>query len=416
MGALHPPPFFALITMKQTQKNLVILFFTLVVNMLGFGMIIPIIPFYIESFGASGSELGMLMASFAVMQFIFSPIWGSLSDRYGRKPFIVLGVVGNGIAMLFMGLSTQLWMLFASRALSGILSSATLPTAMAYIGDSTSDENRGGGMGVIGAAMGMGMVIGPGLGGWLAGSSLSMPFYVAAALSLVALIFVLLVLPESLPKDKRSTETGKIQGPRLGEMSKALFSPIGILLVMAFILSFGLTNFESVFGLFSLERHGYGPQRVGTILTVIGLSSVLMQGVLTGPLTKRWGEVALLRISLIGSAIGFILMLMANNYVSVLITVTIFVLSNSLLRPVVSSLTSKRSTSGQGAAMGLNNSFMSLGRIAGPLWAGFIFDINFHYPYISGSIVMLFGFLVSILWLAREDTPPAELSPQPISD
>ena len=402
--------------MKQTQKNLVILFFTLVVNMLGFGMIIPIIPFYIESFGASGSELGMLMASFAVMQFIFSPIWGSLSDRYGRKPFIVLGVVGNGIAMLFMGLSTQLWMLFASRALSGILSSATLPTAMAYIGDSTSDENRGGGMGVIGAAMGMGMVIGPGLGGWLAGSSLSMPFYVAAALSLVALIFVLLVLPESLPKDKRSTETGKIQGPRLGEMSKALFSPIGILLVMAFILSFGLTNFESVFGLFSLERHGYGPQRVGTILTVIGLSSVLMQGVLTGPLTKRWGEVALLRISLIGSAIGFILMLMANNYVSVLITVTIFVLSNSLLRPVVSSLTSKRSTSGQGAAMGLNNSFMSLGRIAGPLWAGFIFDINFHYPYISGSIVMLFGFLVSILWLAREDTPPAELSPQPISD
>ena len=402
--------------MKQTQKNLVILFFTLVVNMLGFGMIIPIIPFYIESFGASGSELGMLMASFAVMQFIFSPIWGSLSDRYGRKPFIVLGVVGNGIAMLFMGLSTQLWMLFASRALSGILSSATLPTAMAYIGDSTSDENRGGGMGVIGAAMGMGMVIGPGLGGWLAGSSLSMPFYVAAALSLVALIFVLLVLPESLPKDKRSTETGKIQGPRLGEMSKALFSPIGILLVMAFILSFGLTNFESVFGLFSLERHGYGPQRVGTILTVIGLSSVLMQGVLTGPLTKRWGEVALLRISLIGSAIGFILMLMANNYVSVLITVTIFVLSNSLLRPVVSSLTSKRSTSGQGTAMGLNNSFMSLGRIAGPLWAGFIFDINFHYPYISGSIVMLFGFLVSILWLAREDTPPAELSPQPISD
>ena len=378
MGALHPPPFFALITMKQTQKNLVILFFTLVVNMLGFGMIIPIIPFYIESFGASGSELGMLMASFAVMQFIFSPIWGSLSDRYGRKPFIVLGVVGNGIAMLFMGLSTQLWMLFASRALSGILSSATLPTAMAYIGDSTSDENRGGGMGVIGAAMGMGMVIGPGLGGWLAGSSLSMPFYVAAALSLVALIFVLLVLPESLPKDKRSTETGKIQGPRLGEMSKALFSPIGILLVMAFILSFGLTNFESVFGLFSLERHGYGPQRVGTILTVIGLSSVLMQGVLTGPLTKRWGEVALLRISLIGSAIGFILMLMANNYVSVLITVTIFVLSNSLLRPVVSSLTSKRSTSGQGTAMGLNNSFMSLGRIAGPLWAGFIFDILYR--------------------------------------
>ncbi|MBC8507057.1 MAG: MFS transporter [Anaerolineales bacterium] len=402
--------------MKQEQKNLIILFFTLVVVMLGFGMIIPIIPFFIESFGASGSSLGMLMASFAVMQFLFAPVWGSLSDRYGRKRFLVIGALGNGIAMLFFGLSSELWMLFASRALSGILSSATLPTAMAYISDSTSDENRGGGMGVVGAAMGMGMVLGPGLGGWLAGSSLSTPFFVAAALSVVAMIFVLVVLPESLPKEKRTSTEGKIQGPQFDEMGKALFSPIGILLVMAFLLSFGLTNFEAVFGLFSLEKHGYGPQRVGTVLTVIGLTSVLMQGVLTGPLTKRWGDVNLLRLSLVGSAIGFVFMLMANSFVTVLITVSVFVISNSLLRPVVSSLTSKRSTSGQGMAMGLNNSFMSLGRIAGPLWAGFIFDVNYNYPYISGSIIMLVGYIVSLIWLSKDIAPQAEISPQPVSD
>jgi MFS transporter, DHA1 family, multidrug resistance protein len=389
--------------MNPNRKNLIILFFTLVVVMMGFGMIIPIMPFYIDQMGASGSDLGFLMATFGLMQFIFAPIWGSLSDRYGRKPFLILGVVGNGIAMLFFGLSTQLWMLFASRALSGILSSATLPTAMAYIGDSTSDEDRGGGMGVVGAAMGMGMVIGPGLGGWLAGTSLSTPFFFAASLSLVAMILIILALPESLPQEARTATEGRMQGPQLQQMWGALFSPIGILLLMAFLLSFGLTNFESVFGLFSLQRHGYGPQRVGTILTVIGTVSALMQGVLTRPLTKRWGEVILLRLSLIGSAVGFVLMLLANNYATVLITVAVFVLSNSLLRPVVSSLTSKRYSEGQGVAMGLNNAFMSLGRIAGPIWAGLLFDVNFNYPYISGSFVMLIGFFVSLIWLSKDN-------------
>jgi len=141
-----------------------------------------------------------------------------------------------------------------------------------------------------------------------------------------------------------------------------------------------------------------------------------MQGVLTGPLTKRWGDVNLLRLSLIGSAIGFLLMLTANSFVTVLITVSVFVISNSLLRPVVSSLTSKRSTSGQGIAMGLNNSFMSLGRIAGPIGAGLVFDINYNYPYISGAMIMLIGFVVSLIWLAKEYTPATEISPQPVLD
>lgn len=130
--------------------------------MMGFGMIIPILPFYVEQFNTGGSTLGLLMATYALMQFIFAPVWGRLSDQHGRKPILMLGILGNAIASLLFGLSTQLWMLFAARALAGILSSATLPTAMAYIGDSTSEEDRGGGMGIMGAAMGVGMVIGPG--------------------------------------------------------------------------------------------------------------------------------------------------------------------------------------------------------------------------------------------------------------
>jgi len=155
----------------RNNRNIAILFFTMVVVMIGFGIIIPIMPFYVESFGASGKALGALMAIFSVMQFLFAPLWGSLSDRYGRKPILLIGVFGNALSLVLMGFSSSLWMLFGSRALAGILSSATLPTAMAYIADSTSERDRGAGMGYIGAAMGVGMVLGPGIGGWLAGRS-----------------------------------------------------------------------------------------------------------------------------------------------------------------------------------------------------------------------------------------------------
>ena len=236
----------------SNRRQIIILFFTLVVVMLGFGMVIPIMPFLIESMGASGSVLGLLMATFALMQLIFSPVWGSLSDRIGRKPVLMIGVFGFGITMVLFGLSTQLWMLFAARALSGILSSATMPTAMAYIGDSTSEEDRGGGMGVVGAAMGLGMVLGPGLGGLLAGENLAVPFFFAGGLSFLAMVLIMAFLPESLPKEERQ-KSGRVQFINLGELWGALKSPIGILLFMAFLLSFGLTAFEAIFGLYALN-------------------------------------------------------------------------------------------------------------------------------------------------------------------
>jgi len=398
------------------NRNIAILFFTLVVVMLGFGMVIPILPFYIKSFGASGSALGALMASYAVMQFIFAPIWGSLSDRYGRKPVILIGVLGNGLAQLFFGLSSQLWMLFAARILAGVLSSATLPTAMAYIGDSTTEEDRGGGMGVLGAAMGVGMVLGPGIAGSLASRSLATPFFVAAALSALALLLILITLPESLPGHKRQLKSVHIQGPQLQEMWRVLFSsPIGLLLFMAFLLSFGLTNFEAVFGLYALERYGYGTREVGWLLTFIGVVSTLVQGAFTGPLSRRWGEAKVIKFALIGCALGYIFMLGASNLFTLILTTGFFITGNALLRPLVSSLTSRRATVGQGIAMGMNNAFMSLGRSVGPLWAGLIFDINMQFPYISGALIMLIGFIISILWLsnATQVEPDTQLAGQP---
>jgi DHA1 family multidrug resistance protein-like MFS transporter len=384
--------------MSNNKKNIAILFFTLVVVMMGFGIIIPILPFYVESFGASGKGLGLLMAIFSIMQFIFAPIWGSLSDRFGRKPILLIGVLGNAISLLFFGLSSQMWMMYVSRALAGILSSATMPTAMAYIGDTTDGKDRGGGMGVIGAAMGVGMVIGPGIGGTLANTSLSLPFFVAAALSMTALVLILILLPESLGKDQRD-KLAKVEAPNLGILWKALFGPVGFLLLLAFIVSFALTNFEGVFGLYTQHRFNYDPGQVGLVLTVVGLVSAVVQGGLTGPATRWVGERNVIKISLIGSAVGFGLMLMATNDLSVYLTVGFFIFMNAMLRPSISAIISREATSGQGIAMGLNNSFMSFGRVIGPLWAGTMFDINIIFPYLTGMVVLALLFLVSLKWL-----------------
>lgn len=394
--------------MQNNRRNLAILFFTMVVVMMGFGMVIPILPFYILEFGAGGSAMGLLMASYAIMQFIFSPVWGGISDRIGRRPVLMLGVIGFFLTQLLFGFATELWMLFASRILAGILSSATLPTAMAYIGDSTSERDRGGGMGIIGAAMGVGMVLGPGVAGWMATFSLAAPFFFAAGLSIVSLVLIFLLLPESLPVEKRIVGGSRIQGPQIRELWQALFSPIGLLLFMAFLVSFGMTNFEIVFGLYAAETYGYGPQQVGGLLTFIGLTSAVVQGGLTGPATRRWGEASIIKASLLGTSLGFAMMVMARSFVAVLLTMGFFVISNAMLRPAVAALISKRATMGQGIAMGLNNAFMSLGRSAGPLWAGFAFDLNPAYPYWSGSLVMLVGFIISMMRLRPEESHGVE--------
>ena len=384
---------------QSSKKNIGILFITLVIIMMGFGMVIPVIPFLVQDFGANGQQLGLLMSVYALMQLIFSPMWGELSDRYGRRPIILLGLIGNGLSMLLMGLASQLWMLFAARILSGFLASATLPTAYAYVSDSTSEEDRGGGMGVMGAAMGVGMVIGPGFSGLLAHSSLSTPFFAGAILSIGAISVVYFFLPESLSLENRKQTTEISIRHQFLEMWGGLVGPLGFLLFLAFLVSFGLTNFEGIFGLYMNLRFEYTARDVGLILTLIGLVSALVQGFLTGYVTKKWGEVALIKFSFLGSAVGFLLMLTANDLPSILITVSFFILSNAMIRPGVSTLISKRATIGQGIAMGLNNSFMSLGRVVGPLLAGTLIDINLNLPYISGSLITLLGFILCLYLL-----------------
>jgi DHA1 family multidrug resistance protein-like MFS transporter len=391
----------------NNKRNLVILFITLVIMMMGFGIIIPILPDLVVKFGGSGVAMGVLMAIFSLMQFLFSPMWGGLSDRFGRKPVLMLGVFGNAISMVALGLSTQLWMLFAARGLAGILSSATLPTAMAYISDSTDKKSRGGGMGVIGAAMGLGMILGPGAGGVLSGISLQAPFYFAAGLSLLAMVAIWFFLPESLSAEQRETSV-TLQGPQLRAMWDSLFGPIAFLFIAAFMISFAMTNFEGIYAYYAKDRYGYGPETIGVILTAIGIVSVIAQGALTGIATRRFGEVNVIKTSLIASVVGFLVMLLANDLTSVILTASFFVLANAMLRPAVSSLISQRTTQGQGIAMGLNNAYMSLGRVIGPLWAGAVIDINMFFPFITGAFIMLLGFLASLIYLQKESFSKAE--------
>ena len=226
----------------KNNKAFLILSLALIVVMLGFGMVIPIFPFYVESLDAGGTELGLLVATSALLEFILGPVWGSISDRFGRKPVLIIGLFGYAISAFLFGISTRLWMLFAARALSGILSSATITAAMAYVGDITSKENRGDGMGKIGAAMALGLMIGPGVGGWLGKESLSTPFFIAAGMSLLSMLLVVFCLSESLTRAKDQDES-EFQLLQFKSLWNALRGPVGYLLLLVTLFSFALTNF-----------------------------------------------------------------------------------------------------------------------------------------------------------------------------
>jgi DHA1 family multidrug resistance protein-like MFS transporter len=395
---------------QYNRKTLIVLSFTLVVVTLGYGLVVPIFPFYIEELGGGGGEMGMLVALSALTELLFGPLWGSLSDRIGRKRVLMVGVFGYGVSLLLMGFASRLWMLFAARALSGLLTAATMPSAMAYIGDTTAEEDRGGGIGWLGSAAGLGMIMGPGVGGWLGQGSLSRPFFAGAGLAWTALLLVGFLLPETLPAADRSEQ--KVRGLQLRRLWDALFSPVGFPLILLFLVSFGLANFEAVFGLYAAQGFGFGPQRVGTILMVVGLVTTLGKGALTGPLTKRWGEANVIRGSMIAGAIGYLVLLAAFDYLTVLLATGAFILSKTVLRPALLALISRRADMGQGMAMGLSNTFLSLGRIVGPLWAGFIFDVRVTLPYLSGAAILVAGFAASLIWLSPRSAVTSQAEPQ----
>jgi MFS transporter, DHA1 family, multidrug resistance protein len=366
----------------NTKKALPVLFLVMFLVMVGFGIIIPVMPFYAEEMGATPTQLGLLMAVYSLMQLLFAPMWGRVSDRIGRKPVIMIGILGLALSFFLMALSTELWMLFAARIIGGLLSSANMPTVMAYVADITSEEERGKGMGIIGASVGLGFIFGPAIGGVLSQSNLNTPFYLAGATSLVTFLLVTFVLKESLTVEQRNS-----QAKEKRSLLKAFSGPVSVLFILQLFVSLSLSGLEATFAYFAAEKAGLGAVQLGYIFMIMGFAGAIVQGGLVGRMTKKLGEGTVIQLGIVISAIGFGLILLIEGFGTAALFLTIFGIGNGLIRPSVSSLLTKKSTAGHGSTTGLLSSFDSLGRIIGPPLGGWLFSIAIGMPYISGILL-----------------------------
>jgi multidrug resistance protein len=379
----------------ETKRALPILFLVMFLVMIGFGIIIPVLPFYAEEMGVNPTQLGLLMAVYSLMQLIFAPFWGRLSDRIGRKPVMMIGITGLAISFFMQAIATELWMLFAARILGGLLSSANMPTAMAYVADITTPENRGKGMGIVGAAVGLGFVFGPAIGGIFSKTSMSMPFYLAGASSFITLILAFLLLKESLNR-KQNEGLDKKQS-----RWEAFSGAATVLFLLQLLISLSLAGLEATFAYYAAKKAGLGAAQLGYIFMIMGFAGAMVQGGLVGRLTKKYGEGTVIQGGIIVSAIGFGLILLVDSFTTAAIYLSIFGIGNGVIRPSVSSLITKTSSAGHGSATGLLSSFDSLGRIIGPPLGGWLFSMSIGLPYISGAIISILAFILYQLYRSK---------------
>jgi DHA1 family multidrug resistance protein-like MFS transporter len=385
------------------RKVLGLLFVTLFIVMLGFSILFPVEAYYIKSFGADERSMGVIITLYSLMQFIFSPIWGRLSDRIGRKPVIMIGLAGYAISMALFGASTHLWHLYVARALAGTLSSATLPTAMAVVADATDAEHRTRGMGFLGAAFGLGVIFGPALGGMLSERGLWLPYFVTAGLAALNLLFVALLLPESLPPEKR----GRKEAAPASRWA-AFHRAIAALYFLSFIVSFSLAGLESTFGFLAADRLGLAARQVSYMFVLMGITGAFVQGYLIGKVTKRCGEVRAMQAGLLISSLGFAIIALSHQAWLSTLGLAVFAGGNGMIRPSNASLISRRAKVGQGLAIGLLDSFDSMGRILGPIVGGLLFYRSDALPFALGAVLTLLSALVFTLLYGGGREPDAQ--------
>ena len=371
---------------------LTIIFITLFLDLLGFGMILPVLPFYAEHFGASAFHIGLLSASFSLMQFLFAPVWGRLSDRVGRRPIILMSLLGSAVSLTLFGLAQSLTMLFIARIFAGIFM-ANLSAAQAYIADITPPEERAKGMGLVGAAFGLGFIFGPTLGGVLSPLGLSIPAYVAAGLALLNFVSAFFLLPESRPRDalERSRYHKRLSAFDFRQFQKAIFHPlVGLFLVLYFLITLAFANLEATFALMTERHFGYDARDNGYIFAYIGIIAAIMQGGLIGPLTKRFKEGRLLTTGLILQGAGFLFLPYTRSLLPLLAFLGLIAIGNGLTNPSLQSLISRNTHEDQqGGVLGVSQSLGSLARVLGPSWGGWFFDwLGVPAPYWSGGILL----------------------------
>ena len=374
--------------------------------LLGVGIVIPVLPAYLSYFDASGVVAGFLIASFGITQFLFSPLGGKWSDRYGRKSLIIWGMVLNAISHLLFAIGDHLALLFISRLIGGIGLGFTIPSITAYVVDVTNRDDRIKGMGWIGAAISLGIAIGPGIGGFLASYSMRLPYYSSTLLSVLATLFSLIMLSETRVKsikpvlisNQRSTITSFREN-----IHKQIQSGIFVLLLLSFIFTFGLMSFETVFPLFADSYYGYTTREIALIFTAGAIMGVIVQFLILSRLTKRFGEIKLIYCTLLFASISLVLMLLSESFIYILLLSIIFFTSQSLLRPILNASLSKRATDDeQGYVAGLGNTYMSVGNIFGPITAGILYDVSHLFPYLFGASMLMIGIIVFFIFGQRE--------------
>ncbi|HSN54936.1 MAG TPA: MFS transporter [Candidatus Sulfomarinibacteraceae bacterium] len=388
--------------MKQHRSTLGIIFLIVFIDLVGFGIVIPILPLYGERYSSSGLTLGLLMASYSAMQFIFAPILGRISDRVGRKPVLLISLAGAAAGYLIFGLADSIVLLFASRMVAGI-AGANIATAQAVIADITGPENRARGMGIMGAAFGLGFILGPALGALLVGVAPFMPGVAAAATSTVAFVLTLTKLPETLAPSARVE--ARRHPLNLSSLRRALAAHPLVAWCFAAILLviFAFSTFETTFAQLATARFGVDITRVGWLFVFAGLVGAVVQGGLVGRLARRFGEARLLVVGTVIAALGVGAVPAAPGLGPLMAALAVLALGHGLVAPSLSSLTSKLVHPDEvGGVMGVYQSFSSLARIVGPLWAELAYHRLGHAsPCLSASVVYLLAFGVAAVVLTR---------------
>lgn len=390
------------------------IFMTIFLDLLGFGLIVPVAPYYALEYHASQTQVALLGTTFSTMQFLFLPLWGRLSDRIGRRPVLLASTLGCAVALFVFGAAPSLIWLFVARGMSGMMS-ANIAVAQAYIADTTTGENRARGMGIVGAAFGLGFLLGPLAGGQLAaigrgmGLGYSLVGYGAASMSLINFIFVWVFLPET--NVRKST----LRGANLQAFKDALAVPgMAALFIVFFAATFAFANMEWTFALLTSERLGWtdavaGPRNNSYVFGVVGITAAITQGLLVGRLAPRFGEKKLLLAGVLLIAGGFFSLSVLHNPLQLFLTVPFIAGGNSLCNPTLASLVSRRAPKElQGSILGVHQSIGALARVVGPACGGFLFQhAGSAWPYRVGTFGMLVAFGLGLTQIAAMAAPGA---------
>lgn len=379
---------------------------TVFVDLVGFGIILPLLPFYATSMGASPLDVGLIMASYSLMQLLFSPVWGSLSDRYGRRPLLILGLFGSAISYVIFGLAPTIGVLLVSRLIGGFMG-ANVPIAQAIIADSTSPERRARGMGLLGAAFGLGFIVGPAIGGTLSHWwGYSTPGFAAAAITGVNAVVAVFLLPESLPRDRRvrggsgwNAFIDRMKASRRVARRPHLRQPIAVLMLM----TWGFAGFTVTFPLFLDNPLGLSAAYAGGLFAYVGLIAAIIQGRLIGPLVERFGE---RRVAGVGGALlatGFGTLAAFPALGPVFGALALVGLGWGCVIPSLHSIVSRRAPPGeQGEVLGVNQSAASAGRVMGPVAAGWGFGVlGPRFGFLAGALLVAIG--VVLVWRMSDD-------------